>query len=95
MVIHLIKQSVFFRILLCSCAFMRFREAVGIVHCHVSLVQDPNIKVKRGDIGQIPKLNQTLGSKGGFKHIRVGDNPPGAHSGSDGSALGLDQPLGL
>ena len=57
--------------------------------------QDPNIKVKRGDIGQIPKLNQTLGSKGGFKHNRVGDNPPGAHSGSDGSALGLDQPLGL
>ena len=52
-------------------------------------------KLKREDIGQIPKLNQNLGSKGRFNHSGVGDNPPGAHSGLDGSALGSDQPLGL
>ena len=46
------------------CAFMVFRK----VYSHVSLVQDLNIKVKEWvDIGQIPKPNQNLGSKGRLK----------------------------
>ena len=59
--------------------------------------KNPTSKLKGEILVKSQNLIKLWAVKGdsSLKHSGVGDNPPGAHSGSDGSALGLDQPLGL